>query len=136
MVDLEKKLVFPRIVETNLRPDIILVSKSKRKLILVELTVAWETRCQEAHGRKLSKYQELLNECRNKGWQTWNLPVEIGCRGFPARSCWKTFGILGIVGSGRKKAVDELGREAEKASRWLWIKRGESSWMPTTESGV
>ena len=135
MVDLGKKLVFPSIVETLLRPDIILVSKSKRKLIAVELTVPWETRCQQAHERKLAKYQELLNECRQKGWQTWNLPVEIGCRGFPASSCWKTLGILGIVGCGRKKAVDQLGREAEKASRWLWIRR-ESSWMPTTESGV
>jgi len=47
-VDLGKKLVFPGIVYTNLRPDIILLLESGKKLIMTELTVTWETRCEEA----------------------------------------------------------------------------------------
>ena len=51
-VDLEKKLVFPPIVETTQRPDILLISEQTKKLVVIELTVPWETRCQEAHERK------------------------------------------------------------------------------------
>ena len=76
------KLTFPEIVETTLRPDTVLFSRSKTKLILVELTVPWETRCEEAHERKFVKYEDLSVECNQKGWQSWNLPVEVGGRGF------------------------------------------------------
>jgi len=44
-VDLGKKLVFPDIVQTTLRPDIVLWTKTGKKLIAIELTVPWETRC-------------------------------------------------------------------------------------------
>jgi hypothetical protein len=37
-VDLSKKLVFPSIVQTNLRPDIVLLSDKGKKLIMIELT--------------------------------------------------------------------------------------------------
>ncbi|XP_069128713.1 uncharacterized protein [Argopecten irradians] len=47
-VDLGKKLAFPEVVKTALRPDIVLVSSSKKKLVMVELTVPWETRCESA----------------------------------------------------------------------------------------
>ena len=43
-VDLEKKLVFPGIVQTNLRPDIVLWSETGKKLVVIKLTVPWETR--------------------------------------------------------------------------------------------
>ena len=59
-VDLEKKLVFPPIVETTQRPDILLISEQTKKLVVIELTVPWETRCQEAHERKYAKYEDLL----------------------------------------------------------------------------
>ena len=59
-VDLEKKLVFPPIVETTQRPDILLISEQTKKLVVIELTVPWETRCQEAHEWKYAKYDDLL----------------------------------------------------------------------------
>ena len=43
-VDLEKKLVFPPIVETSQKPDILLISEQTKKLVVIELTVPWETR--------------------------------------------------------------------------------------------
>ena len=131
--DIGGKLTFPEIVETTLRPDIVLFSRSKEKLVLVELTVPWETRCEEAHERKFVKYEDLLEECNQKGWQTWNLPVEVGGRGFPAKSCWKALSVLGITGTTRKQAVNNMGKAGEKASRWLWMRRNDSSWKPTIE---
>jgi len=40
----KKKRVFPGIVKTNLRPDIVLWSETGKKLIMIKLTVPWETR--------------------------------------------------------------------------------------------
>ena len=53
-------------------------------MTIVELTVPWEERTEEAYERKMAKYQELAEACSNKGWKTWVFPVEVGCRGFPA----------------------------------------------------
>lgn len=44
-VDLGKRLVFPDVVQTTLRPDVVLWSKTGRKLIAIKLTVPWETNC-------------------------------------------------------------------------------------------
>ena len=75
-VDLDGRLLFPEIVPTTLRPDMVLWSRETKMLIIIELTVHWEERCNEAHERKLSRYEDLLAECRKQGWKTWNFPVE------------------------------------------------------------
>lgn len=51
-VDLNKRLVFPDVVHTNLRPYIVLWSE-KEKDILMELTVPREEGCGEAHERNI-----------------------------------------------------------------------------------
>lgn len=129
-VDLGRKLVFPQVVQTQLRPDMVLWSEEVRKLILIELTVPWEDGCEEAYERKATKYQDLVEQCRAKGWQTWLFPVEVGCRGFPAQSVWKTLTALGLAGRERKVAIRRLGEAAERASCWLWSRREELSWGP------
>ncbi len=44
-----KKLQFPEVIHTALRPDIVLWSEKDHKIILIELTVPWEEGCEEAH---------------------------------------------------------------------------------------
>ncbi|XP_063435804.1 uncharacterized protein LOC134716731 [Mytilus trossulus] len=133
-VDLGKKLQFPDIVPTNLRPNMVLWSSGSKKVMIIELTVHWEERCGEANERKRAKYDELLAECRDKGWQTWNFPVEVGCRGFPAQSVWRLFSAVGVTGRQRRTAIQKLCQAAEKASCWIWMKRDSSSWKPTTNA--
>lgn len=133
-VDLKQKLVFPNIIQTTLRPDIVLWSTKDKCLIMVELTVPWESRCEEAFERKKAKYTYLQEQCREKGWRVWLYPVEIGTRGFPAQSLWRMFSALGIKGADRKRAVGKLSLAAERASSWLWMKREERSWKPTTNT--
>ena len=48
-VDLKKKLVFPDIVQTTIIPDIFIWSKKHKCLIMIELTVPWESRCEWAY---------------------------------------------------------------------------------------
>jgi len=87
---------------SSLRPDIVIWSTAPKMMILVELTVPWEERIDEANERKRSKYQELADFCREKGFSTWVFPVEVGCRGFPAQSVWKALGVLGKKGKTMK----------------------------------
>lgn len=82
-VDLDRQLkIPPHITQSTLRPDIILVSEATKQLILLELTVPWEERMEEAQERKREKYQELVEQCRANGWRTRCMPVEVGSRGF------------------------------------------------------
>ncbi|XP_068595260.1 retrovirus-related Pol polyprotein from type-1 retrotransposable element R2 [Brachionichthys hirsutus] len=129
-VDLGRKLQFPQVVQTPLRPDVVIWSDEAKKIILIELTVPWEDGCSEASERKASKYQDLVQQCRDKGWQAWLFPVEVGCRGFPAQSVWKMLTALGIIGRERRKAIRRLEEAAERTSCWLWSRREEFSWGP------
>lgn len=126
LVDLEQQLKFPNhIVTTTLRPDIVLLSESTKQVVLLELTVPWEDRLEEAFERKLAKYEGLVSECRQAGWRARCLPIEVGSRGFAARSLCRAFSLLGIDGVRRRRAIYNTTEAAEKASRWLWLKRGD-----------
>src|SRR4029434_2946241 len=49
-VDLGRKLHFPQVVQTSLRPDMVIWSEEAKKIILIELTVPWEEGCgEESH---------------------------------------------------------------------------------------
>ena len=133
-VDLKQKLAFPNIIQTSLRRDIVIWSDKDKCLVMVELTVPWESRCEEACERNKAKYSNLQEQCKQKGWRVWLFPVEIGARGFPVQSLWKMFSALAIKGANRKRALGTLSLTSERASSWLWMKREESSWKPTTNT--
>ncbi len=125
-VDLERQLKIPtHITQSKLRPDIILVSEATKQLILLELTVPWEERMEEAQERKREKYQELVEDCQRNGWRTRCMAVEVGSRGFASHSLSKAYGTLGITGANQRRAIGNNVEAAEKASRWLWLKMGE-----------
>ncbi|VDI21699.1 Hypothetical predicted protein [Mytilus galloprovincialis] len=68
--DLKQKLQFPQqIAVTNQRPNIVIWSASTNQAILLEPTVPWEERIEDANERKRLKYQDLLEECRDNGWR-------------------------------------------------------------------
>lgn len=137
-VDLGKQLKIPsRITSTRLRPDMIIVSDSTKQLIILELTVPWEERMEEANERKRAKYQELVEECRSRGWKTYCEPLEVGGRGFAGRSLCKVLTMLGLTSEAKRKAIRSATEAAERATRWLWIKRADP-WMNAagTQAGV
>ncbi|KAI4876462.1 hypothetical protein NFI96_002536 [Prochilodus magdalenae] len=136
-VDLGRQLKFPEYVtSTALRPDVVLTSVSSKQVLLVELTVPWEDRMEEANERKRLKYDELVEEGR-KGWKARCEPIEVGCRGFAARSLCKIYTLLGITAAAKRKAIKSTTKAAERASRWIWIKRSEAWAIATgTQVGV
>lgn len=126
VLDLGRQLKFPEnIAVTTLRPDMVLVSETTRQVVLLELTVPWEERMEEAFERKRAKYEELAGECRSRGWRTRCNPIEVGCRGFAGQSLIRALKMLGVKGLHNRRAIKNISDAAEKASRWLWIKRGE-----------
>ena len=126
--DLEKRLKFPEeIIETALRPDIIVFSTSTKQIIMLELTIEWEENFLVANERKLLKYEPLVDQSQRKGWRASCYPIEVGCRGFVGNSLSRVMTNLGITGSARRKAIKRVIEAAEKASKWLWILR-KNSW--------
>ena len=92
-VDLRKQLKFPEeITHTCLRPDIVLWSKGTKQVVLIELTVPWEERMEEAHERKLKKYQALILESRTEWMESlepssWSRLQGL-CRAVTLESVW------------------------------------------------
>lgn len=112
-VDLERQLKISSYITQNLlRPDIILVSEVTRQLILLELTVPWEERMEEAQEKKRTKYQEQVEDCHRNGW-----------RRFASHRLSKAYGVLGIIGLQRKSAINNNVEAAEKAGhRKIYLK--------------
>ena len=64
-LDLEKRLYFPPdIVVTDLRPDIVIWSKSARTVVIGELTVPWETNVDERREFKYTQNKRLSTSCQ------------------------------------------------------------------------
>jgi len=53
-------------------------------------------------------------------------PIEVGCRGFAGQSLCRAYNTLGNTGASRRRAIKLVTETGEIASRWLWIRRGES----------
>ena len=120
-VDIGNRLKVPeQITTTTLRPDLILWSTETRQVLLIELTVLWEENIDVACERK------LVEQCKFNKWRT----IEVGSRSFVGRSVCRILSHLGMRGEKKRKAIRAISESAEKASRWLWIKRAEP-WSTT-----
>ena len=113
------------IKETRLRPDIVIHSASTQQLIMVELTIPYENRMEEAHIYKREKYLNLTKELRDAGYKAVVMPVEVGARGFIGSSAYDLLTKLSICGKKRTKALKLLAEIAENSSRWIWSRRNE-----------
>ncbi|KAI8499840.1 hypothetical protein Bbelb_221570 [Branchiostoma belcheri] len=58
-------------------------------------------------------------------------PVEVGTRGFIiCQSTWRMLGVVGVKGRRRREVTKRVAEEAERASRWLWVKSTDGEWNP------
>ena len=120
-VDLEGGLKIPvEVCTTNLRPDIIIVSKSTKQMGIVELTVPIEERIEISGEIKRCKYESVVVEGKQNGWKVRCWSVEVGCRGFPAASMSTFLKEIGYPGGQRKLVIEKISNTAEEASRTLW----------------
>ena len=115
----------PVIMDTGMRPDLVLTSSKSKRMIIIELTVPFETRIAENHEFKVAKYEELCREVRRAGFKVEFFAVEVGARGFLAKSMQSFIRWLGGSVSARKTAARRVSTAAENASWWVWANRGK-----------
>jgi hypothetical protein len=125
---IQQVVVPPHIVSTRLRPDMLLWSDLEKIVYFIELTVPWEDRVEVANELKKAKYAEMAEEAAQRGWSSRLRPIEIGARGFVARSAISLLTELGICGRSLRQAVSNMSVAAERASEWLWVRRKHTSW--------
>ena len=121
MTDLDGNLKFPiQVADTNLRPDMILLSESTKRIGLIELTVPSEERVEVSGELKKAKYALLQEEGKTRGWNVHIWAVEVGCKGFPAASMASCLKDIGIAGGERSRQLKKIGEVAMSSSRRIW----------------
>ena len=128
-VDLKTQVKIPtEIMQTDLRPDIVMSSAETKRLGIIELTVPSEERIEVSGELKRSKYQEIVEEAKSKGWKVRIWCVEVGCKGFPAASMANLLKDLGLSGTKRNNCLRRIGNPAELASNTLWKRSFYKDW--------
>lgn len=129
-----KQLRFTQhIAITSFRPDMIITSEDSKHLTMLELTVAWKEQIEEVNEKKRSKYQELVEEFRVRGWRTFYEPTKVGYRESVLQSLYKALSQLGVA---KKSVTTSANKTAEKATEWLWIKRDDPWIVAGTQVGA
>ena len=125
-------IVFPpEIAATNLRPDVIIWSSSKRHVILGELTCPHEENIRAANIRKDAKYSDFAELIRSREDDPWTvdlLPFEVGCRGFTALSTRRFLRKLGATSRVATLACKTLAHVAARCSYAIFRARGYKKW--------
>ena len=113
----------PEIVTTSRRPDITIYSPNEKIAVVIELTVPAEENMAQANQRKKCKYEDLISEGRDAGWDLKYFPVEVGSRGFTNETLRACFKFLGLSNKEIRKALDSISRVALRATYTLWLSR-------------
>ena len=121
---------YPKIISNKgLRPDIVLFSKENSKVILVELTIPFESWLEQSHDYKTSKYEDLKKELEKeanmkitkKNWKRkgvalplrlWRLEQEVSLQA-PFPNFWDKLESIGVIEA----------KITENCSMWIWSKR-------------
>ena len=124
---------YPSFVKENGgRPDIVLISEATKTLILVELTVPFESNIGERHEFKMAKYEDLLKQLHRKGYVTHMFAVEVGARGLVGASVYSLLKRVGLSGGKRTRSLKHIAEAAERESYWIWLKRDNREWKPSS----
>ena len=123
---------FPQhIVNTSLRPDIVVYSDNIKSVILIELTCGDETNFEDQRARKEERYNGLLAEIEHAGWSAKLFTIEIGCKGFYHDTAPRLFNFFAINRKTKKNALNEAALTALKASYTIWLSRNNKTWCET-----
>ena len=71
----------PDILATQQRPDLVLVNRVSKSIIIIELTISFEQNIRNAHDRKANKYSSLVMDLQEQSYDAKLFCIEIGSRG-------------------------------------------------------
>ena len=122
----------PDLVATGQRPDIVLLDRQKKTIVLLELTCPFDsaTLFKDAFDRKTERYERLTLDCKKLGYATYNTPLEIGARGVITA---RNHSVLAMVArmchiQDLKKLRKTLGKIALVASHRIYLARNSNDW--------
>ena len=123
--DLGGNYSFPtHIVATDLRPDIVWWNDKKKTLVLVELTIPFDTVMEGASERKHAKYDHLLTTAKRNGFHASLITLEIGSRGMPhPPGICALQAALNMSSSTLRKLVANVVKTAIEGSFSIWVQR-------------
>ena len=126
------KLTFPpEIYTTNQRPDIIISSHSSKRVLIVELTVPADENIVAAHTRKKARYTELAQNINDSTeWTATIHPIEVGARGFVARSMNSFLRKIGFSHHLASTTCKNISLVTARCSHHIWLSREKKDWKP------
>ena len=126
--DLDGSLSLP-FVDSAQRPDLVMINEEARKIKLVELTVCWEDNIDDAHERKMRRYDDLTETYILEGFDAECITIEIGARGFIGHRLLTLLRRLRMPPRNIKQLTNENQKKVEECSYWIWLKRNDATWV-------
>ena len=119
----------PDVLVTGEKPDIVIIDRYLKRLIIIELTCPWEDRFKAAREHKTEKYTPLVNDIQNNGFSVEFIPLEIGVRGIINKDNKESIkDISEFTKINAKALTKELSKQAVISSYFIFLNRNERDW--------
>jgi hypothetical protein len=129
LVDLGDNMVYPpEIYSTPQRPDIVIWSVKHKRVVNVELTVPAEEGIEAAKTRKEGRYFSLTCEAKDRGWDSVVVTMEVGARGFVARTVPRTLKKLGRESKEISADMRNLSNLVARCTYGIYLARESEFW--------
>lgn len=129
-VDPSTETIPSDILVTPLKPDATMINRTNKSLVLIELTICWDSNFENARSRKQQRYSELLAELEENDWKCQLATIEIGSRGFSSNSTATQLKSLFKDKFMRAKVLTRLNQIALSCSYCIFIHRNNRDWSP------
>merc|ERR1712194_277711 len=129
LVDMDDKMVYPpEIYGTSQRPDIVIWFSKLRRVLNVELTCPAEEGIEAAQARKEARYFSLNCANKDRGWNSTVSTLEVGARGFVARTVPRLLKGLGRPPKKIKEDMTNLSNIVARCTYAIYLSRDSPSW--------
>ena len=122
----------PNIIPTSQRPDIVILSQTKREIKIVELSVPFEMNIETRHVQKCNKYAPLVNDIVNQGYNCQLICLEGGSRGYISKgnkTRLKTLLTKMKMGRQFRTTMHQISKLAVISSYSIFCAKDEPTWM-------
>ena len=106
----------------------VLVSEKHKTVVLIKLTVPFESNMSESHEFEVAEYENLTSEIHQSGYKTQMFAVEVWAHGMVGATAYSLIKRLGLASKERNKYLKERADATEKPAHWIWLKRNEKTW--------
>ena len=128
--DFDNQITVPVfLTPTTLRPDLVIYSKAKKKVIIIELTCCCEQNFTSWHSEKYRKYKkEMIPNIVSNGWHVDFFAIEVGARGYCSTTVKSCLFALGFSHKRVRDALQRIGKIALECSFHIWLCRNTPKW--------